>query len=688
MKLTFATLLAVVCGVVVGSGIASVYLTFALRRNILTTDLMLHYQTVMDGFWSAQPYLTGHLIVAGSIGLFLMVAIATVIWDRLVSYGQRQFQTLPSLRRNDMVQPVGYGFVLGEQIPAPVQRPDRPIKIKATRKTLIKPETVKKIEKRIKTKKLSKIASVRTRKLRYIAALYSSVSNVLMIAPTRSGKGVGFVIPNALTFPGSMVVLDVKGELWDETARARAQMGDKVFRFAPLDFENPTHQYNPLARLSGIEDMEELWTGLARIARLFLQIDNNKDWLSSGILLFVAAGVLACQRDNPTMGEIYRIIFGTGEGSDVGKSTTDLLSAAARECKYPPAARELNKIAGQEAKIQQSNLSVLSSAGLGQWANPRVERVTRRNDFDFTVMRREPTSVYLNVLSDDMEDLNSLVRLFFADLISFLRSSRPGEDEPLPIFILLDEFDQLGRMPLVVQAMKQTAGHGGRFAIVTQSIPGLMTVPYSPEEIQAIESACQVKLYIAASEDRTAGELETALGTRTGSTRTRNEEMRAVGFGAGSVTRGTEHRPVLSKQEIRDMDKDKIIILPERQNPILADRIEYFDSREIMKIHKAQAGTPYPYPTVKQNEKAMTMAAVREAASEAQQADALAEEKAVAAMTEDRSAATTAPLNKRSKRKVKRKEGGKMSPEAHALMAATAASAQKQLDGKEGSRAA
>ncbi|TCS57222.1 type IV secretion system protein VirD4 [Primorskyibacter sedentarius] len=670
MRLFIASLLAVLCGLVAGSVLASVYLTVALRRDILTTDLLLHYQTMKDGLWSAQPYLTGHFIVAGCVALFLVVGVATVIWDRLVSYGQRRFQSLSSLRRNKMVQPVGYGFVLGEQIPPPAQRPDRPIKVKAS------------------SNHLTDALPFRVRKLRYIAASYSSVSNVLMVAPTRSGKGVGFVIPNALTFPGSMVVLDVKGELWDETARAREQMGDKVFRFAPLDFKNPTHQYNPLARLSDIEDMEELWTGLERIAQLFLQSDGNQDWLEGSILLFVAAGILAVQRGNPTMGEIYRIIFGTGQGPDLGKSSADLLHAAAKECQYPPAARELSTKASLDPKIQQSYISILSVAGLAQWANPKVERVTRRNDFDFTQMRREPTSVYLMILSEDMQRLNSLVRLFFADLISFLRSSKPGEDEPLPIFMLLDEFDQLGRMPLVVQAMKQTAGHGGRFAIVTQSIPGLITVPYSPEEIQAIESACQVKLYIAASEDRTASELETALGTRTGSTRTRTEDMRAVGFGAGSLTRSTEHRPLLSKQEIRDMDPDKIIILPERQDPILADRIKYYESREILKIHKAQDGYDYPYPKVDQAATSMTMTDVRKAARDAKAEEDVTTQAAIDDMAASRSARTADPLHRRAKQAVKRESGGKMSPEGHAALLETVADAQDQLKKKHGPEAA
>lgn len=662
MKAAFACLLSVAAGAIGGSLIASVYLTFALGRDLLNPDLFLHARTVGDGLWLQRPYLDGHLIALGAVAFFAVLAAATVAWDRLVAYGQRRFQSLSDLRRNEMIQPIGYGFLLGEQIAPPAHRPNQPVKVRRSDRGIAK-----------------RLPRLPRRAPTYISALYSTVSNVLMVAPTRSGKGVGFVIPNALTFPGSMVVLDVKGELWDETARAREQMGDRVFCFAPLAFDHPTHQYNPLARLEGIEDMEELWTGLERIGQLFLQSDGNEDWLEGAILLFIAAGILAVQRGNPTMGEIYRIIFGTGEGADIGRSSSDLLLAAAKECQYPPAKRELNAKASLDPKIQQSYISILNVAGLAQWANPKVERVTRRNDFDFTAMRREPTSVYLMVQSDDIERLNSLVRLFFADLIAFLRSSRPGEDEPLPVFMLLDEFDQLGRMPLVVQAMKQTAGHGGRFGIVTQSIPGLMAVPYTVEEIQAIESACQVKLYIAASEDRTASELETALGTRTGSTVSRSRELREVGFGAGSVTRGTEHRPLLSKQEIRDMDPDKIVVLPERQNPILADRIKYYENREILKVYEAQDGHPYPYPAADPSTKAMTMTQVRAAAIAATAAEVKATMEAVQTMTKARKPKTTTSVQARKKKAVKPKATGSVSAEAQVVLSGVAEAAREAV---------
>ncbi len=669
MKMTVACLIAVICGLVTGSGIASVYLTVALGRDLLATDLMLHTKTLMSGMLVQQPFLTGHLIVLGMVAFFLLIAIVTVAQDRLVAYGDRRFQSKSSIRKNRMLNDLGTGFVLGEHVAPPAQHPDRPINIKANNAD---PD---------------KNRQLNTRRVRYIASLYNTVSNILLVAPTRSGKGVGFVIPNLLTFPGSVMALDVKGELWDETSRARAQMGDKVFRFAPFDFEKPTHNYNPLAKVADIEDMEELWTGIGRVAHLFLQVEDNKGWLDGSILLFVAAGVLAVQRGNATMGEIYRIIFGTGEGDDIGKSPSDLLFRAAKECQYPPAARQLNYVASLDPKIQQSTISILSSAGLSQWSNPKVERVTRKSDFDFREMRRTPMSIYLEVLSDDIKDLNSLIRLFFADLISFMRSSKPEDDEPFPVFILLDEFDQLGHMPLIVQAMKQTAGHGGRFAIVTQSVPGLLSVPYSLEEVQAIESACQVKLYLAPKEDRTASEIETLLGDRTGSTKSRQREVKNVGFGGGGVTTGTEKRPLLTAQEIRGMDPNKILIVPDSQNPILGDRIKFFESKAIRAIHEAQTKVDYPYPPASDpKDRAMTMTEVRERATKATEVQQIATEAREDDMTKAREPKTPVVHERRERKGLKEKPSGNLSVSAAAKLEANMQAAMQEIEDAEEAR--
>ncbi len=152
---------------------------------------------------------------------------------------------------------------------------------------------------------------------RFVCASYDKFPHALVVAPTRSGKGVGYVIPNTLLFPGSCVVMDVKGEVFEATSRHRQAQGDKVFRFAPFDFENPTHRYNPLERIAAITDTDHRFTELSKLASYFLTPKNEKGGASDFIVgarqLFVAAGMLAIERRTPTIGAINRILFGSGD---------------------------------------------------------------------------------------------------------------------------------------------------------------------------------------------------------------------------------------------------------------------------------------------------------------------------------------------------------------------------------------
>ncbi|MEB3422133.1 type IV secretory system conjugative DNA transfer family protein [Salipiger manganoxidans] len=97
------------------------------------------------------------------------------------------------------------------------------------------------------------------------------------MAPTGRGKTTGFVIPNLLTWQGSAVTLDVKGECFEATARHRAAQGDKVYRFAPTDWEGKrTHRYNPLLRIFELKDPARQQMELQLLATLFLQSDNDR----------------------------------------------------------------------------------------------------------------------------------------------------------------------------------------------------------------------------------------------------------------------------------------------------------------------------------------------------------------------------------------------------------------------------
>lgn len=503
--------------------------------------------------WSnalAEPWLSGYRL--GFYGALLLAGFALLasFGQTLTQYGKAHFQSKAEIRRNGLLRPVGAGLVFG---------------------------------------KLGKPAS----RAPLISADYDKFPHCLVVAPTRAGKGVGYVIPNLLLFPGSMVVLDVKGELFEATARHRQAQGDAIFYFSPFDFEHPSHRYNPLERVAHIPHPDECYTELAKIADYFLTVSDKGsagDFLTEGRDLFIAAGLLAIERGRPTIGEISRILFGQG-------ATQAAYSAHAEEVRHPSAAQTFRKFAGYSDRTLSSHASVLSGAGLSLWNNPAVDRATSSNDFSFADLRRKPMAVFLVVNSDAIKTLAPLIRLFFGELIATLRASMPDpEREPWPVKIMLDEFDQLGRMPIVVQSLKQLAGHGGRVSIITQSIPGLEATPYSENERLGIESAAGIKLYLAPNDKKTAEEVSGSLGKTTRLAVSDSLSQVHGGLGRRSISRRNEERPLMSVDELKKLDRDKVILIPERQNPIMARRIVYYEDPYFRALMQAQTG-PLPYPS-------------------------------------------------------------------------------------------
>lgn len=546
-------LLGAIAGALIGLLAGGIYANWRLGPDLNASDPLI----LITGFpgldrLGLAPWKQAYLAVLVSTVVFTLLAAVLSFTQKLTEYGQAKFQSKADMKRNGLLQPLGSGLVFGK-LGLPKSRAG------------------------------------------FISAAFTKFPHCLVVAPTRAGKGVGYVIPNTLLFPGSAVILDVKGEIFEATSRHRQAQGDRILRFAPFDFENATHRYNPLERVAGIKNPEQRYTELAKIADYFLTVSDKGsagDFLSEGRELFVAAGLLAIERGRPTFGEISRILFANG-------ATEAEYSDRADEVKHSAAQNTFRKFAGYSDRTLSSHASVLSGAGLSLWNNPAVDRATSGNDISFATLRKVPQSVYVVVNSDDIKTLAPLIRLFFGELIATLRATLPEpEQEPWPVMILLDEFDQLGPMPIVEQALKQLAGHGARVSIITQSIPGLDNI-YGENTRLSLESAAGMKLYLSPNEKKTAQEVSDALGKTTKLSTSDSYSRDAGLIQRRSLSRRMEERALLSADEVRRLDKDLAILVPERQNPLMVQRIVYFEDPVFKAIFDAQRG-PLPYP-VKQD---------------------------------------------------------------------------------------
>ncbi|MBM1691151.1 type IV secretory system conjugative DNA transfer family protein [Sulfitobacter geojensis] len=485
-----------------------------------------------------------NLIIGGSAVAGLMMSLA-MSGSALTRFGQTHWQKRGEMKANGFFGKPGTGFILG------------------------------------------KLGSPKSR-ARYITS--KVFPHALIVAPTGRGKTSGFVIPNLLTWQGSAVTLDVKGECFEATARHRAAQGDKVYRFAPTDWEGKrTHRYNPLLRIYELKDPARQQMELQLLATLFLQSDNDRvqGLLKGGIDLFVAAGLLAFQRKKPNLGEIYRI---AASGGNKQKEYV----ARAHEIDNKAAKLIFTRLASTNNDTLTSYVSLLMTSGLDQWQNPAIDEATQVSDFDFRTIRKKPFTVYLVVQPLMVKPLAPLIRLFFSDLLSAMQEKEPGKDEPWPVMIMLDEFNRLGKMPIVVESIETLRTYRGHLAVVTQTIPALDEI-YGENTRRALQGNAGVKLYLTPSDEKTVEELSKAVGKTTKTVVTRSRSIGKNPFEGRSQSTRTEETSLLPEDEARRLPLDEIIMVVDAQMPVRAKRIQYFDDRMFAAILGAQKGElPFP----------------------------------------------------------------------------------------------
>lgn len=544
-KIAVGIILLTLVGAAMGYVVASAFLsfrTFGMRAEI-------------DFFWIANNYFAMQRVrpedfqlvnfIIGGFGFAGLLLSAVLSGSALTRFGRTHWQKSGEMKRNGFFTPPGQGFILGK---------------------LGKPKSA--------------------------ARLLSSkvFPHALIVAPTGRGKTTGFVIPNLLTFKGSAVVLDVKGENFEATARHRASQGDKVYRFAPVDWnDRRTHRYNPLLRIAALVDPNQQQMELQLLATLFLQSDSDRTQglLKGGIDLFVAAGLLAFQRKVPTLGEIYRITSSGGNKQKEFLKRRDEVQNRAAKLIF-------ERMGSTNNDTLTSYVSLLMTSGLDQWSNPAVDEATSVSDFDFRTIRKEPFTVYLVVAPNMVKPMAALIRLFFSDLISSLQDKEPGSDEPWPVMIILDEFNRLGKMPIVVESIETLRSYKGRLAIVTQTIPALDEI-YGENTRRALQGNAGVKLYLTPSDEKTVEELSKAVGKTTKRVVTRSRSIGRNPFEGRSMSERTEETSLLPEDEARRMPLDDIVMVVDAQMPVRAKRIKYFEDPFFKKIHAAQKGElPFP----------------------------------------------------------------------------------------------
>ncbi|WP_285295605.1 conjugal transfer protein TraG [Aureimonas altamirensis] len=400
--------------------------------------------------------------------------------------------------------------------------------------------------------------------------------HVLCFAPTRSGKGVGLVVPSLLTWPGSAIVHDIKGENWQLTAGFRDRHG-RVLLFDPT---NPkSSAYNPLLEVRRGE-----WEvrDVQNIADILVDpegsLEKRNHWEKTSHALLVGAILhVLYAEDDKTLAGVAAFLSDPKrpiESTLAAMMKTAHLGEAGPHPVIASAARELlNKSDNERSGVLSTAMSFL-----GLYRDPVVAEVTRRCDWRITDMvgGKRPTTLYLVVPPSDINRTKPLIRLILNQVGRRLTEDLQAKAGRHRLLLMLDEFPALGRLDFFESALAFMAGYGLKSFLIAQSLNQIEKA-YGPNN--SILDNCHVRVSFATNDERTAKRVSDALGTAT--------EMKAMKNYAGHrlspwlghlmVSRSETARQLLTPGEIMQLPPTDEIVMVAGTPPIRAKKARYYE---------------------------------------------------------------------------------------------------------------
>jgi len=406
--------------------------------------------------------------------------------------------------------------------------------------------------------------------------------SVMLSAPTRSGKGVGVVIPNLLNWPDSAVVLDIKGENFDVTAGYRAAHGQAVYAFSPFDDGARSHRWNPLTSVRA--GLLHRVGDLLSIGQAFFPNDGGGTsseafFNDQARNLFLGLGLLLLESPElpRTIGEMLR--QSSGKGRTLREHLTSQI-VSRREAGQPLSGECVDALQRLLSTPDNTLSSIVATfvAPLTIFADAIVDAATSADDFRLEDVRRRRMTVYVRIPPNRLANARPLLNLFFSQLVSLNTQQMPGQDPTLRHQCLLvnDEFTAMGRVGIITGAAAFLAGYNLRLLTIVQAMSQLDAV-YGEKEARTFATNHGLQILYAPREQRDADEYSAMLGHFTERATSRGRSRSFSGHGHTTLSRNEsdQRRALLLPQEFKELGSEHLIVILENCKPILAEKIRY-----------------------------------------------------------------------------------------------------------------
>lgn len=416
--------------------------------------------------------------------------------------------------------------------------------------------------------------------------------HVMCFAPTRSGKGVGLVLPTLLSWTSSAVVHDIKGENWELTSGWRSTFSHCLL-FNPTDSRSA--RYNPLLEVrKGAAEVRDV----QNIADILVDpegaLERRTHWekTSHSLLVGVILHVLYAE-EKKTLTRVTEILADPAQSFEKtlrNMLATNHLGTEAEPKVHPVVAATARELLNKSENERSGVLSTAVSF-LGLYRDPVVSRNTESCDWRIAdlVSADKPVTLYLVVPPSDISRTKPLIRLILNQIgrrLTETLNTKAGDRTHRQLLMMLDEFPALGRLDFFESALAFMAGYGIRAYLIAQS---LNQIAKAYGENNAILDNCHVRIAFAANDERTAKRISDALGTATELRAQRNYagHRLAPWLGHVMVSRQETARPLLTPGEVMQLPPDQAIVLVSGLAPVRAIKLRHYeDANFVSRLRK------------------------------------------------------------------------------------------------------
>ena len=419
--------------------------------------------------------------------------------------------------------------------------------------------------------------------------LFRGQQFLFLSAPTRSGKGVGVVIPNLLHYRDSAVVLDIKNENFEITSGFRAKCGQEVYRFAPDDETYKTACWNPMGYVR--EEADVRIGDLMNITNiLYPPSDDVWTTVAQDLFLGLALYVMdtAKERQHFNIAYIQKIAI-----------TLPCLKDEATFLNYVKERKEFEPLSdlcitklqafAQSSENLRTSIIVSFNQPLAIFCDPITGKATNKNTFDLRDVRKRRMTIYVVISPANIEKFGKLLNLFFQQLLQLNMREMPQDNPDLKYqcLLLLDEFPAMGRVSIIEKASAFMAGYNMRLLLIFQSKSQIKDKRlYDDTGAQTMLSNMALQIAFAPRDDNDAKDYSEMIGYMTEKGLSKSRQL--SGKSGRSESESDQRRAVLLPQEVKAIGKENAIVSLENMPPALVSKVFWY----LEPVFKARANLP------------------------------------------------------------------------------------------------